>query len=98
MGIVVNFTARTVGALANRGYHVPAAKIEAVNEAIIAFRGSSDDDVPKPYIDGSTSRIDGTVDRVTGDLQARSTLSSKKGDLLERVEYLLKCRPAQRMF
>jgi hypothetical protein len=41
--------------------------------------------------------IEGTIDRVTGDLQATDVLSGNNKIILTTY-YLLKCRPAQRMF
>jgi hypothetical protein len=43
------------------------------------------------------SGLNGTVDRVTGDLEATSVLSGNNKVILA-MNYLLKCRPTQRMF
>jgi hypothetical protein len=86
MGIVVNFTARTV-----QGLEFPV-KIASVDETTINFGGSEPN--------GSTSwTITGSIDRVTGDMNAMSILIDAKTSMqLDSLTYALKCRPAQRMF
>jgi hypothetical protein len=86
MGIIVNFTNRTV-----QGFDAPGVldypiKITAWNDVTVAFLGSHERR-------GSTTR--GSIDRVTGDVEATTTVT---GNYLMSVRYALKCRPAQRMF
>ena len=42
--------------------------------------------------------INGSIDRVTGDVEATLMMTNTKGDTAMFVNYSLKCRPAQRMF
>jgi hypothetical protein len=57
------------------------------------------DDVVVTFARSTQPTIDGTIDRVTGDLQATFVmLSMKDNKVLLTNYYLLKCRPAQRMF
>src|SRR5262245_36772613 len=85
MGIIVNLTARTV-----TGFTHPTEKflltIESFNDVTVHFRGSD--------ALGSLT-IYGTIDRVTGDVEATS-VTKTMATLVRR--YALKCRPAQRLF
>ena len=57
------------------------------------------DDVIVTFARSTQPTIDGTIDRVTGDLQATFVmLSMKNNKVLLTNHYLLKCRPSQRMF
>src|SRR6266498_2042430 len=98
MGIILNFTKNTVQGFGYLLGYPPQVgdfpvKITGVNEVTVAF-------------DGSESRnqvneegIRGTIDRVTGDMDAISTsFSLKTKKTLSSTSYALKCRPAQRMF
>jgi hypothetical protein len=86
MGIIINFTARTV-----EGFDFPA-EITAVNQATVKFEGSTNRG-------GYQFTLVGKLDRVTGDVQAyRFRYQKEQDDLLSATEYALKCRPAQRMF
>jgi hypothetical protein len=96
MGIIVNFTARTV-----QGFLSPGAlmdypvKITAVNDVIVAFSGSEDYQQSR----SSVASIDGFIDRVTGDVEATSTLTATNPPkTITSTTYALKCRPSQRMF
>jgi hypothetical protein len=82
MGIIVNFTARTVEGFVT---HFPV-KIDAVNEAFVSFHG---------YKDGW--RVFGGIDRVTGDVDATIEFRNQ-GTLTSGLGYSLKCKPTQRMF
>ena len=91
MGIIVNFTNGSV-----QGFGFPARIID-VNEVTITFH-----DV-EPAAEGFTrsaeQRTYGTIDRVTGDVYATNTMSSSKTNkVVMSTEFILKCRPAQRMF
>jgi hypothetical protein len=57
-------------------------KVSIVSETAIFFDGSKD-----------KWRVQGYLDRVTGELRAGEDLGDD-----DRTEYLLKCRPAQRLF
>jgi hypothetical protein len=92
MGIIVNFTNRTVQGFGFPGLLDYPVKITAWNDVTIAFNGS-DSSL------GSTSSIVGSIDRVTGDVEATSSLANKKTGRFEpTMSYALKCRPTQRMF
>src|SRR5262245_62663409 len=92
MGIIVNFTARTI-----TGFTLlPTEKLPLTmlnfNDTTVQFSGSD-----------STSSliIDGIIDRVTGDVEATSIRQPSITDTAAATtieRYLLKCRPAQRMF
>jgi hypothetical protein len=85
-GIIVNFTNRMVHGFGYPGFSglfdFPV-KITDMNEVTVAFHGSN----------RTGGSITGSIDRVTGDLEARTQTSP---DMILR--YALKCRPAQRMF
>jgi hypothetical protein len=92
MGIIVNFTNRTVQGFGFPGLIDYPVKITAWNDVTVAFDGS-DSSL------GSTSSIRGSIDRVTGDVEAYSMVTNAKtGNIVTSMSYALKCRPAQRMF
>ena len=84
MGIIVNFTAGTV-----TGFTYPGAdllvKITRFDEMHVLFSGSK-----------GNRTIIGSIDRVTGDVAATSTITYSTAT--SSTSYDLKCRPAQRMF
>jgi hypothetical protein len=87
MGIIVNFTNRTV-----HGFVFPA-KITDADEVTVSFEGS------KPYSASAIWYNRGGIDRVTGDVEATFTQSdTKTGHIFASTNWLLKCRPALRMF
>jgi hypothetical protein len=87
MGIIVNFTNRTV-----HGFVFPA-KITDADEVTVSFEGS------KPYSASAIWYNRGSIDRVTGDVEATFTQSdTKTGHIFASTNWLLKCRPTQRMF
>ena len=91
MGIIVNFSDRTVLGFGFSG----TIKITSMNEAIIAFEGSD----PKALTQVTDWGIRGIVDRVTGILEATSTISNfETHEVLGSTVYTLKCKPTQRMF
>ena len=66
-----------------------------MNEAIVAFEGSE----PKALNEVTDWGIRGILDRVTGVLEATSTISNlETHDVLTSTLYSLKCKPTQRMF
>jgi hypothetical protein len=92
MGLIINFTTRTV-----QGFNIPGVadfpvKITAMNDVTIGFFGADPEPLP-PIIKWT---ISGSIDRVTGDVGATSTASTDK--VATATTYELKCRPAQRMF
>jgi hypothetical protein len=94
MGIIVDFTNRTVQGFGFPDYsHDFPVKITGMNEVTVAFHGSNE--AGKGPISPDMS-ITGSIDRVTGDVEARSATSSDTS--LTILRYALKCRPTQRMF
>jgi hypothetical protein len=90
MGLIVNFTDRTVQGFGLPGVMDYSVKITAWNEVTVSFLGSEN-----KY----RSTIRGSMDRVTGDVEATSMVTdAKTGDIVISISYALKCRPAQRMF
>jgi hypothetical protein len=85
VGIILNFTTHTV-----QGFGDPT-KITGMNDTTITFSGSN------PPGQASKWNILGSLDRVTGALEAITQLSSN-GRLYDRTSYSLKCKPTQRMF
>jgi hypothetical protein len=57
-------------------------KISTVNETTIGFAGMNE----------SGDGVSGSIDRVTGDLEANSVVGNWT------ISYSLKCKPTQRMF
>jgi hypothetical protein len=97
VGIIINFTAKTVQGLnfmtrSIQGLVGPKdfVKITSISDQTVAFLGSS-----------SGLSINGSIDRVTGDLEA-TYISSGVGEWTQSTSVTqtlaLKCRPAQRMF
>jgi hypothetical protein len=91
MGLIVNFNAGTV-----EGFDVGLIqiKITGINEVTVTFGGSG-----RSFL--SNLSMSGTIDRVTGDVDAEETMTdAKTGKMLGggRDTYSLKCRPTQRLF
>jgi hypothetical protein len=90
MGIIVNFTNRTVQGFESipgfsRWFNFPV-KITSMNEVAVHFHGSDQT--------GSVARatsVTGIINRLTGDVEADT-----EGQF--NLRYALKCRPTQRMF
>jgi hypothetical protein len=85
MGIIVDFANHTVHGFGYPGFSGRfdfPVKITGMNEVTIAFHGSN-----------QTESVTGSIDRVTGDVEARTQTSP---DMI--LLYALKCRPTQRMF
>jgi hypothetical protein len=92
MSIIVNLTRGTVQAFYFQLFFNDPIKILDMNELTLRFGA---------YEDGESTagRIEGTIDRVTGDVNATLTTSVRSTTMAVRlVSYILKCRPAQRMF
>jgi hypothetical protein len=93
MGLVVNFTTRRV-----EGFGVVSTlmdypvEITGINDATISFGGSQ-------YLLATSAHIGGSIDRVTGDVEATSVVrATNPPRTIMSMDYSLKCRPAQRMF
>jgi hypothetical protein len=86
MGIIVNFTNRTVQGFGYPGLMDYPVKITAWNDVTVAFGGSA-----------GVNSITGNIDRVTGDVEA-ITRATNAGSIVTLMNYSLKCRPTQRMF
>jgi hypothetical protein len=94
--LIVNFTKNTVHGFGHPGWSDPPVKITVVNEVMVAFGGSESSL-------GSKSSISGSVDRITGDVEATYMLTTDRENKWENkvlfsMNYAPKCRPAQRMF
>ena len=87
MGIVVNLTDRTV-----QGFGLSAVfplKITEVGDVSVTFSSSE----PKPTV--TQWNIYGSINRVTGDVEAiSSALDMKTGQSITSTSFALKCRPA----
>jgi hypothetical protein len=92
MGIIVNFTTRTV-----QGFGVPGlidypVIITAANDVTVSFSGHQ-------QLGPSVTSTDGSIDRVTGELEATVRLTdTKSSKTIDHTDYALQCRPTQRMF
>lgn len=88
-GIIVNFADRTVafGGYPEAG-NFPTIKIIGISEVAVFFFGGSE---PGRYIRGS-------IDRVTGDVEATSEAADTENRITISTLYALKCKPTQRMF
>ena len=96
MGILVNFTNSTVQGFGNPDPNEDfPIKITGLSEVIISFQGKRPDNSKA----ATDRRIEGTIDRVTGDVNATDTLTNLKASKIAySTRYALKCRPTQRMF
>jgi hypothetical protein len=91
MGIVVNFSARTVQGFVVPEFEFPV-KITAANDVTIAFSGEQ-------QLPSSVHNIFGSMDRVTGDVEATSSITDPKtSKVISQTAYRLQCKPTQRMF
>ena len=86
MSIIVNFAARIVTGFADEDYPVSITRFDNV---YISFSGSDKSD---------SWRIEGSIDRVTGDTVAISMWRNPTTGEVSSLEYTLKCRPTQRTF
>jgi hypothetical protein len=92
MGIIVNFTNRTVQGFGSPGLIDYPVKITAWNDVTVSFGGS--------YVSANQQlSIIGSIDRVTGDVEATNmSTNTKTNQTVYSLQYTLKCRPTQRMF
>jgi hypothetical protein len=92
MGIIVNFTKKTVHGFGDPFFGEQLIKITGITETAVYF--SADDKLLN-----SSRSVMGAIDRVTGDVWADFTSTDNKtGKTITSTSYALKCRPAQRMF
>ena len=88
MGMIANLTAQTITGLGGPGDDTPMT-ITGFDDLHISFRGSA----------GNWWTIQGSIDRVTGDMEAISTNWELTTHEVAFSQLLaLKCRPTQRMF
>ena len=94
MGTIVNFVARTVQGFGSPSFMDYPVKITGFNDLIVEFGGSQE------FFAGSqVASIRGSIDRVTGDVEATSTVTATKTTkTITSTSYSLKCRPTQRVF
>jgi hypothetical protein len=89
MGIIVNFTKKTV-----HGFGDPI-----FGEQLINITGVTETAVNLGVDDKSGRSAMGAIDRVTGDVWVVAHWTdTKTGKTITSTSYALKCRPAQRMF
>jgi hypothetical protein len=95
MGVIFNFTTRTVQGIKSPAYpelNYPI-KITGADDVTVAFRGSGQ------VLSLGVLSTEGTIDRITGDLEFTETSTDlKTGKVISQSNYSLKCRPTQRMF
>ena len=94
MSLLVNFTTGTVQGFDAPGGPLPElpVKITGINEVLVAFGGFE-------RSLGSERSLSGTIDRVTGDVEAHDSLTREKTrEMYSSTSYSLKCRPVRRMF
>jgi hypothetical protein len=89
-GIIIDLMSRTITISA---LTLTPLKITEVDEAVIEFEDTFDNEL-------IATEILGSIDRVTGELQAIADSKGldKRVAISERVVYILKCKPQQRMF
>jgi hypothetical protein len=89
MGIIINFTTRTVQGFGYPGLLDYPVTIKGADDVKIVFGGQTS---------GLTNSIIGSLDRVTGEVLATSSVKDPKGNTLSETTYTLQCKPTQRMF
>jgi hypothetical protein len=91
LSVVVDFDKRTVAGLWSEmnGIHTPFP-ITAIDANSVTFKGST-------KIAGSIMSMDGTVDRITGHVDATETVLFPNGGL-SMVTYDLRCKPTKPLF
>jgi hypothetical protein len=94
MGVVINFAEGTVTGFTMPGIAGYPVKImeRMSSETVVAFGG--DDSVS-----GSKWDTVGNIDRVTGDVDAQTTLEdTDRHKIINKTTYSLHCRPAERLW
>ena len=94
MGIIVNFTDSTV-----QGFGYPYGSfnhpvmITTADDVTVGFYGEQEG------VLSSTESIIGSIDRVTGDVEATlSLIDQKTSKATRQITYTLQCKPTQRVF
>jgi hypothetical protein len=91
MGIVVNFSTRTVQGFVVPEFEFPVM-ITAANDVMVAFSGEQ-------ILPSSVHIIFGSIDRVSGDVEATSSITDPKtSKSISQTDYTLQCKPTQRTF
>jgi hypothetical protein len=91
MGLIVDFTTNTVA-----GFERVFASFSAARVKIIVFDSTS---IGFSGTDPVGATIFGTVDRITGDVEAATEHWNHETNILQwATSYSLKCKPTQRMF
>jgi hypothetical protein len=92
LSIIINFAARTVTGFREEERLVELT-IDDISETTISFAGSNSAAMV-------SYNMNGTIDRVTGTVEAGLTSFPEEGHGLKTwtSSYALKCKPAQRMF
>jgi hypothetical protein len=91
MGLIIDFTTKTVAGFERvfPSFSAAQVKITGVDDTSIGFSGT----------DGSGGAVFGTVDRITGDVEAAMEHWNHETNKLKwATGYSLKCKPTQRMF
>jgi hypothetical protein len=89
MGLMIDFTSKTVAGFERLFPGGGAAKIIVVDKTTIGFSG----------VNAFGGTVFGTIDRITGDVEAATEFwSHEPKKLLWARGYSLKCKPTQRMF
>ena len=91
MGIIVDFTTKTVQGFGFPGFNDYPVVITSANDVLLVFDG-------KAHVMTSESSISGSIDRITGDVSATSLLTSDAGKVISQTDYSLQCIPSQRLF
>jgi hypothetical protein len=93
MGIIVNFTRKTVHGFGDPIFGEQLINITGITETAVFFSASD------KFSQTILQSVIGTIDRVTGDVSADFTsMDTKTGKTIASTSYALKCRPTQRMF
>jgi hypothetical protein len=87
MGIIVNLSDRTVQGFGYPG-EFEVIKIISLNDVTVGFLGGHN----------PGHQIYGSIDRVTGEVEATSEWNDTENRTTSRTNCSLKCRPMQRMF
>ena len=85
MGVVINFSVRTVAGFTYPGLEEFPVVIRDANEVLITFAGSNE---------SGSSIVAGDLNRVTGELWASSMMrDANTSNIVTSTTYSLKCRP-----
>jgi hypothetical protein len=97
MSLIISFNGGTVQGFGVPGLLDPPVRITGINDVTVAFGGSTP--ASAPVLGLSNWSLNGTIDRVTGEVEANQiSTDAKTGNTVYSTSYSLKCRPTQRMF